>query len=75
MAVVIGSRVLCLAWCLAQLGWFLRVLLLAAFVVTWYTSILLSDCYRSPDPVTDTRSYNYMQAVKVNLGRFMLIKI
>ncbi|KAF5760295.1 putative amino acid transporter, transmembrane domain-containing protein [Helianthus annuus] len=71
MAVVIGSGVLSLAWCLAQLGWILGVLLLAAFaVITWYTCILLSDCYRSPDPATGTRNYNYMQAVKVNLGGF-----
>ncbi|XP_022027351.1 amino acid permease 8-like [Helianthus annuus] len=70
MAVVIGSGVLSLAWCLAQLGWILGVLLLAAIAVTWYTSILLSDCYRSPDPITGTQNYNYMQAVKVSLGGF-----
>ncbi|MFS7995830.1 putative amino acid transporter, transmembrane domain-containing protein [Helianthus anomalus] len=71
MTVVVGSGVLSLAWCLAQLGWILGVLLLVAFaVITWYTCILLSDCYRSPDPVTGTRNYNYMQAVKVNLGGF-----
>ncbi|KAI7727956.1 hypothetical protein M8C21_002801, partial [Ambrosia artemisiifolia] len=71
MAVVIGSGVLSLAWCLAQLGWMIGVPLLGAFaVITWYTCILLTDCYRSPDPVTGTRNYNYMQAVKVNLGGF-----
>ncbi|KAJ0443088.1 putative amino acid transporter, transmembrane domain-containing protein [Helianthus annuus] len=71
MTVVVGSGVLSLAWCLAQLGWIIGVLLLVAFaVITWYTCILLSDCYRSPDPVTGTRNYNYMQAVKVNLGGF-----
>ncbi|MFS7953269.1 putative amino acid transporter, transmembrane domain-containing protein [Helianthus anomalus] len=120
MGVVIGSGVLSLAWCLAELGWILGVLLLAAFafitwfcisdfsmyllqylvmfagtlltatphvmavvigsgvlslawsfaVITWYTYILLSYCYRSPDLVTGTRNYNYVQAVKVNLGGF-----
>ncbi|KAD6454337.1 hypothetical protein E3N88_09043 [Mikania micrantha] len=33
-----------------------------------FNSILLTDCYRSPDPVTGTRNYTYMDAVKSNLG-------
>jgi hypothetical protein len=37
--------------------------------VTLYTSRLLADCYRHPDPVTGKRNYIYMDAVKVNLSR------
>lgn len=66
---VIGSGVLSLAWCFAQLGWITGTLLLAVFaIITWFTCLLLTDCYRYPDPVTGTRNYSYMQAVKVNLG-------
>lgn len=73
ITVVVGSGVLSLAWCLAQLGWIIGILLLVAFaIVTWFMCILLTDCYRSPDPVTGSRNYNYMQAVKVNLGKIIL---
>ncbi|KAJ9561201.1 hypothetical protein OSB04_006361 [Centaurea solstitialis] len=66
---VIGSGVLSLAWCFGQLGWIAGTASLMVFaVITWFTCLLLSDCYRSPDPVTGTRNYNYMQAVKANLG-------
>ncbi|KAM0007223.1 putative amino acid transporter, transmembrane domain-containing protein [Helianthus debilis subsp. tardiflorus] len=66
---VIGSGVLSLAWCFGQLGWIAGTASLVIFaVITWFTCILLSDCYRSPDPVTGTRNYTYMQAVKANLG-------
>ncbi|MFS7920453.1 putative phytochelatin synthase catalytic domain, amino acid transporter, transmembrane [Helianthus anomalus] len=66
---VIGSGVLSLAWCFAQLGWIAGSITLALFsVITMYNSILLTDCYRSPDPVTGTRNYSYMDAVKSNLG-------
>lgn len=66
---VIGSGVLSLAWSIAQMGWIAGplVLLLFAFV-TYYTSSLLADCYRHPDPVTGKRNYTYMDAVKANLG-------
>ncbi|KAG0623261.1 hypothetical protein M758_3G160400 [Ceratodon purpureus] len=66
---VIGSGVLSLAWSIAQMGWVAGpvVLLLFAFV-TYYTSSLLADCYRHPDPVTGKRNYTYMDAVKANLG-------
>ncbi|KAK9056619.1 hypothetical protein SSX86_023981 [Deinandra increscens subsp. villosa] len=68
---VIGSGVLSLAWCFGQLGWIAGTASLLTFaVITWFTCILLSDCYRSPDPVTGTRNYTYMQAVKANLGGF-----
>ncbi|KAK1414567.1 hypothetical protein QVD17_30313 [Tagetes erecta] len=71
MTVVVGSGVLSLAWCLAQLGWIAGILLLVVFaVVTLFTCVLLTDCYRSPDPVSGNRNYNYTQAVKVNLGGF-----
>ncbi|KAD1287137.1 hypothetical protein E3N88_43055 [Mikania micrantha] len=66
---VIGSGVLSLAWCFAQLGWIAGSITLALFsVITMFNSILLTDCYRSPDPVTGKRNYTYMDAVKSNLG-------
>lgn len=66
---VIGSGVLSLAWCFAQLGWIAGSITLVLFsVITMFNSILLTDCYRSPDPVTGTRNYTYMDAVKSNLG-------
>ncbi|KAJ7559606.1 hypothetical protein O6H91_04G092800 [Diphasiastrum complanatum] len=66
---VIGSGVLSLAWSMAQLGWIAGPPIIIAFaLVTYYTSILLADCYRSPDSVTGKRNYNYMDAVKANLG-------
>ncbi|PWA94155.1 phytochelatin synthase, Amino acid transporter, transmembrane domain protein [Artemisia annua] len=72
---VIGSGVLSLAWCFAQLGWIAGSITLVLFsVITMYNSILLTDCYRSPDPVTGTRNYTYMDAVKANLGKFILQK-
>ncbi|XP_068642050.1 probable amino acid permease 7 [Aristolochia californica] len=66
---VIGSGVLSLAWSIAQLGWIAgptSMLLLA--MVTYLSSVLLSDCYRSPDPVTGRRNRTYMDAVKLYLG-------
>ncbi|KAI3827933.1 hypothetical protein L1987_02022 [Smallanthus sonchifolius] len=66
---VIGSGVLSLAWCFAQLGWIAGMITLVLFsVITMFNSILLTDCYRSPDPVIGTRNYTYMDAVKSNLG-------
>ncbi|KAF6170140.1 hypothetical protein GIB67_038673 [Kingdonia uniflora] len=38
-------------------------------VVTYVSSFLLSDCYRSPHSVIGTKTYSYMDAVRVNLGR------
>ncbi|KAF4372949.1 hypothetical protein CsatB_008500 [Cannabis sativa] len=66
---VIGSGVLSLAWATAQLGWVAgpTVMFLFSFV-TYYTSTLLSDCYRSGDTVTGKRNYTYMDAVRSNLG-------
>ncbi|XP_027162617.1 amino acid permease 4-like isoform X1 [Coffea eugenioides] len=66
---VIGSGVLSLAWAIGQLGWVAgpTVMLLFAFVIL-YTSNLLSQCYRSGNPVTGPRNYTYMDAVKATLG-------
>nr|GMD90339.1 amino acid permease 6-like [Ipomoea batatas] len=63
---VIGSGVLSLAWAFAQLGWIAGAVSLLAFaIITCYTSILLVDCYRSPN---GTRNYTYMAAVTTYLG-------
>lgn len=66
---VIGSGVLSLAWCVAQLGWVVGVATLLIFAcITLYTSNLLAECYRSPG--TGKRNYTYMNVVKANLGIF-----
>ncbi|CAM8937093.1 unnamed protein product [Rhodiola kirilowii] len=65
----IGSGILALPWSVAQLGWIVGPISLACFaVITYYTAILLCDCYRSPDPVTGTRNPTYMHAVRAFLG-------
>ncbi|KAF3783851.1 hypothetical protein EJ110_NYTH31608 [Nymphaea thermarum] len=67
---VIGSGVLSLAWSVAQLGWIggpVSMLIFAA--VTVLSSLLLADCYRSPDPETGSIiSHTYMQSVRQHLG-------
>ena len=66
---MIGSGVLSLAWATAQLGWVAGPAVMFLFsMVTYYTSILLSACYRSGDPVSGKRNYTYMDAVQANLG-------
>ncbi|GAB2270384.1 Amino acid permease 3 [Dionaea muscipula] len=66
---VIGSGVLSLAWAVAQLGWVAGPIIMLLFsLVTYFTSSLLADCYRSGDPVTGKRNYTYMDAVRSNLG-------
>ncbi|KAK7282695.1 hypothetical protein RIF29_11673 [Crotalaria pallida] len=68
---VIGSGVLSLAWAIAQLGWIAGPAVMILFsLVTYYTSTLLSACYRTGDPVTGKRNYTYMDAVHSNLGGF-----
>nr|GME07611.1 amino acid permease 6-like [Ipomoea batatas] len=63
---VIGSGVLSLAWAFAQLGWIAGPVSLLVFaVITWYTSVLLADCYRCSD---GKRNYTYMDAVTAHLG-------
>ncbi|KAK8716370.1 hypothetical protein V6N13_043682 [Hibiscus sabdariffa] len=66
---VIGSGVLSLAWAIAQLGWIAgpAVMLLFSFV-TYYTSSLLTDCYRTGDPISGKRNYTYTDAVRSILG-------
>eukprot|EP01018_Ginkgo_biloba_P025835 Gb_29622 [translate_table: standard] len=67
---VIGAGVLSLAWSVAQLGWIAGPAAIIVFaVITYYTSCLLADCYRSPDPITGNRNYMYKDAVRVNLGK------
>ncbi|KFK43301.1 hypothetical protein AALP_AA1G106500 [Arabis alpina] len=66
---VIGSGVLSLAWAIAQLGWVAGTVILVTFaVITYYTSTLLADCYRSPNSDTGTRNYTYMGVVRAYLG-------
>ncbi|TQD71763.1 hypothetical protein C1H46_042695 [Malus baccata] len=66
---VIGAGVLSLAWSTAHLGWIGGPVSLLCFaIVTYISSFLISDCYRSPDPITGTRNKSYMDAVKVNLN-------
>ncbi|GLT52166.1 hypothetical protein SLA2020_255200, partial [Shorea laevis] len=66
---VIGSGVLSLAWAMAQLGWIAGFGVLMAFsFITYFTSTLLTDCYRAPDPITGRRNYTYMDAARAHLG-------
>ncbi|XP_075076876.1 amino acid permease 6-like [Nicotiana tabacum] len=61
---VIGSGVLSLAWVIAQLGWVAGPAVLFAFsFITYFTSTLLADCYRSPGPISDKRNCTYMDVV------------
>ena len=70
---VIGSGVLSLAWAIAQLGWAVGPAVLLAFsFITYMTSTMLADCYRSPDPVHGKRNYTYMEVVRANLGTLFL---
>ncbi|KAL5704121.1 hypothetical protein ACHQM5_022594 [Ranunculus cassubicifolius] len=65
----IGSGVLALAWSVAQLGWIIGPIALFAFAaITYYTSSLLADCYRYPNPSDGTRNPTYISAVKSYLG-------
>ena len=66
---VIGSGVLSLAWAIAQLGWIAGTSILLIFsFITYFTSTMLADCYRAPDPVTGKRNYTYMDVVRSYLG-------
>lgn len=66
---VIGSGVLSLAWGIAQLGWVSGPVAIIVFsIITYFTSTLLADCYRSPDPVSGKRNYTYMDVVRSHLG-------
>lgn len=71
---IIGSGVLSLAWGTAQLGWVGGLATLVTFSgITLYTSNLLADCYRYPDPVTGKRNRTYMEEVQSHLGRLNCI--
>ncbi|PHU20586.1 Amino acid permease 6 [Capsicum chinense] len=66
---VIGSGVLSLAWAIAQLGWVAGPAVLFAFsFITYFTSTLLADSYRSPGPISGKRNYTYMDVVRSHLG-------
>ncbi|KAJ0542224.1 putative amino acid transporter, transmembrane domain-containing protein [Helianthus annuus] len=66
---VIGSGVLSLAWAIAQLGWVAGPAVLMTFsFITYFTSTLLADAYRAPDPVHGKRNYTYMDVVRASLG-------
>ncbi|KAH7366180.1 hypothetical protein KP509_18G066500 [Ceratopteris richardii] len=61
---------------MAKLGWIAGPICLLLFaVITYYTSLLLADCYRSPastispdGTMIEKRNYTYMDAVRSNLG-------
>ncbi|XP_048227148.1 amino acid permease 1 isoform X1 [Ricinus communis] len=66
---VVGAGILALPWSVAQLGWILGSFVLVTFaIITYYTAILLCDCYRTPDPLTGRRNYTYIDAVRSLLG-------
>ncbi|CAO2182157.1 unnamed protein product [Urochloa humidicola] len=66
---VIGSGVLALPWSVAQMGWVLGpIALVGCAYITYYTAVLLSDCYRTPDPVHGKRNRTYMDVVRSCLG-------
>ncbi|KAK8586739.1 hypothetical protein V6N13_085765 [Hibiscus sabdariffa] len=68
---VIGSGVLSLAWAIAQLGWIAGPAVMLLFsIVTYYTSSLLTECYRTSDPVSGKRNYTYTHAVGSILGGY-----
>ncbi|KAJ6797289.1 putative amino acid permease 6 [Iris pallida] len=69
VAAVIGSGVLALAWSVAQFGWIVGPIVLLGFsCVTYYTSTLLANCYRYPDPVNGEVNHAYIDAVRSYLG-------
>ena len=54
-----------------QIGWAAAPLILLLFAaVTWYTTMMLADCYRYPDPTTGQRNYTYVDAVRNILGEW-----
>lgn len=68
---VIGSGVLSLAWSMAKLGWVAGPIALVAFaLITYFTSLLLADSYRSPSATgaCSKRNYTYKEAVRSSLG-------
>ncbi|KAK6945951.1 Amino acid transporter, transmembrane domain [Dillenia turbinata] len=56
------------------MGWIAGPAALLIFaLITWFTSILFSDCNKSPEPVTGKRNYTYMDVVKTTLGNIFFI--
>ncbi|KVI06797.1 Amino acid transporter, transmembrane [Cynara cardunculus var. scolymus] len=73
---VIGSGVLSLAWAIAQLGWIAGPAVLMTFsFITYFTSTLLADAYRAPDPVTGKRNYTYMDVVQASLASISIVAV
>ncbi|KAL3729094.1 hypothetical protein ACJRO7_033660 [Eucalyptus globulus] len=66
---MVGAGVLCRSWDIAQLGWIAgpAAILLFSFV-GYYTSRLLSRCYRTGDPYTGERNSTYMDSIHSILG-------
>ncbi|KAI9186331.1 hypothetical protein LWI28_016253 [Acer negundo] len=68
---VIGSGVLSLAWCVAQLGWIAGPFAIVFFAaITLTSAFLLCDCYRTPDPEHGPgRNRSYSEAVAMSLDK------
>ncbi|KAF6141349.1 hypothetical protein GIB67_008526 [Kingdonia uniflora] len=68
---VIGTGVLVVAWCVAELGWIggpISILMFAG--ISAVSAFLLCDCYKSPDPEHGPIiNSTFMDAVRLNLGR------
>ncbi|KAK7282267.1 hypothetical protein RIF29_10915 [Crotalaria pallida] len=68
---VIGSGVLSLSWAMAQMGWIAGPVGMIFFsIITWYTSSILAECYRTGDPNTGRRNYTFMDSISSILGGF-----
>lgn len=67
---VIGAGVLSLSWSVAQLGWIAGPVIMVVFaLISLYTTFLLADCYKFPDPVSGPmRNTSYRKTVRVKLG-------
>ncbi|XP_039122125.1 amino acid permease 5-like [Dioscorea cayenensis subsp. rotundata] len=69
LTTMVGTGVLALPWVVSQLGWILGSIAIILFAsVTYYIVVLLCDCYRSPNPITGSQNYTYMDAIQTCLG-------
>ncbi|KAI9115682.1 hypothetical protein K1719_013351 [Acacia pycnantha] len=67
---VIGSGVLSLAWSTSQLGWIAGPVSLLLFaIVTYVSSFLVTDVYRTSDSKSGKRNHSYIEAVRTYLGK------
>ncbi|KAK1583218.1 hypothetical protein Q3G72_021933 [Acer saccharum] len=68
---VIGSGMLSLEWCVAQLGWMAGPFAIVFFAaITLTSAFLLCDCYRTPDPEHGPgQNRSYSEAVAMSLGK------